>query len=229
MTTREALLQAVYATPDDDLPRLVFADHLDESGEPERAELIRTQVEIERGVARYELLERAQVLQERQPDRLLGPVDAEAFELIPARPVFNRGFLSAVAFDDFGVWDTDPPMYPVEELADCWHHLCDLIGRNPLVGEITCPGWFDVRILPAPFGRSVMPWFEAAGRCPRCGGEGRRRGRRCGGCDGTGVTRTPTAFEVVGTDWATVDPVLRWRVGRLLFGDDHPHFQSQQR
>lgn len=40
MTTRQALLAAVFAAPDDDLPRLVFADHLEENGEAERAYII---------------------------------------------------------------------------------------------------------------------------------------------------------------------------------------------
>jgi uncharacterized protein (TIGR02996 family) len=46
MTEREALLRAVCANPDDDTPRLVFADWLDENGEPERAEFIRLQVRL---------------------------------------------------------------------------------------------------------------------------------------------------------------------------------------
>ena len=41
MTTSDALLAAVLANPADDLPRLVYADWLEENGEPERAELIR--------------------------------------------------------------------------------------------------------------------------------------------------------------------------------------------
>lgn len=43
MSTRDALLKAVLASPDDDLPRLAFADHLDElaGGSSPRAELIR--------------------------------------------------------------------------------------------------------------------------------------------------------------------------------------------
>jgi uncharacterized protein (TIGR02996 family) len=47
MTTADALLAAVIASPDDDLPRLVYADWLDEHGEPERAEFVRAQVELE--------------------------------------------------------------------------------------------------------------------------------------------------------------------------------------
>lgn len=41
MTTHDALLAAVRAAPDDDLPRLVMADWLEERGEGERAEFIR--------------------------------------------------------------------------------------------------------------------------------------------------------------------------------------------
>lgn len=41
MTDREALLAAVRESPDDDLPRLVFADWLDDRGESDRAAFIR--------------------------------------------------------------------------------------------------------------------------------------------------------------------------------------------
>jgi uncharacterized protein (TIGR02996 family) len=43
MTDREALLRAVIENPDDDAPRLVYADWLDEHGDPDRAEFIRVQ------------------------------------------------------------------------------------------------------------------------------------------------------------------------------------------
>jgi uncharacterized protein (TIGR02996 family) len=48
MTDREALLAAVRESPDDDLPRLVFADWLDDRGEFDRAAFIRAQVEAAR-------------------------------------------------------------------------------------------------------------------------------------------------------------------------------------
>ncbi len=44
----EALLAAVLADPGDDAPRLVYADWLDEHGEPERAEFIRVQIDLDR-------------------------------------------------------------------------------------------------------------------------------------------------------------------------------------
>jgi len=46
MTEEEALVRAVCETPDDDTPRLVYADWLDENDKPERAEFIRKQVEL---------------------------------------------------------------------------------------------------------------------------------------------------------------------------------------
>ncbi len=42
--SREAFLRAIHADPDDDMWRLVFADWLEENGEPDRAEFIRLQV-----------------------------------------------------------------------------------------------------------------------------------------------------------------------------------------
>lgn len=46
LTERDALLAAVLAAPDDDLPRLVYADWLDEHGEDRWADLIRVQCEL---------------------------------------------------------------------------------------------------------------------------------------------------------------------------------------
>jgi uncharacterized protein (TIGR02996 family) len=43
MTEQEAFLQAIIEEPDDDTPRLVYADWLDEHGEDDRAEFIRVQ------------------------------------------------------------------------------------------------------------------------------------------------------------------------------------------
>ncbi len=51
MHDHAAFIAAIVASPDDDLPRLVYADFLDECGEPgaaARAEFIRTQCELER-------------------------------------------------------------------------------------------------------------------------------------------------------------------------------------
>src|SRR5688500_1981869 len=46
MNDGQALLDAVCETPDDDTPRLVYADWLEENGEADRAEFIRGQIEL---------------------------------------------------------------------------------------------------------------------------------------------------------------------------------------
>jgi uncharacterized protein (TIGR02996 family) len=48
MTEGDALLAAILATPDEDTPRLAYADWLDEHDQPFRAEFIRVQIELAR-------------------------------------------------------------------------------------------------------------------------------------------------------------------------------------
>ena len=48
MSDREALLRVIGENPDDDAPRLVYADWLDEHGDPRQAEFIRVQCELAR-------------------------------------------------------------------------------------------------------------------------------------------------------------------------------------
>jgi uncharacterized protein (TIGR02996 family) len=99
-TTGELLLRAVFAHPEDDAPRLAYADWLDESGgEPERAAFIRVQCELHRLPAddpRRAVLERqaANLLRGRklrwraQLPKLGGVVWGD----------FSRGFVDSVEF-----------------------------------------------------------------------------------------------------------------------------------
>jgi len=48
MPTHDGFLQAIRDEPDSDVPRLIYADWLDDHGDPARAEFIRTQCERER-------------------------------------------------------------------------------------------------------------------------------------------------------------------------------------
>jgi len=73
MTDHDALLQAVLAAPEDDLPRLVFADFLEESGHPAnvaRAQFIRLQIEAEGSSRKEELLAKAEELRPMFRDEL---------------------------------------------------------------------------------------------------------------------------------------------------------------
>lgn len=48
MNDQDAFLRAIIDNPDDEFPRLIFADWLEEHGEPARASLIRVQCELEK-------------------------------------------------------------------------------------------------------------------------------------------------------------------------------------
>ena len=101
---REALFAAVLAAPDDDLPRLVFADFLDEQGHPAlaaRAAFIRLQVEAETlpvgSPVRLELNRRGGELRPQFRDEW-----ADAFapgELTGAVVNYRRGFVDEVQLD----------------------------------------------------------------------------------------------------------------------------------
>ena len=144
--------------------------------------------------------------------------------------MFARGFPAGVTFPDDTPPAYDTPFYRAEELAYKWHRLCDLIARNPLIGSIACPGWFDLFILPVKGGRVVMPRFDRQAECRHCRGEVVRAGHQpCPACGGMGTADSPAGFVIHSPSWRKVDPVLRWKVGRLQFGRDHPHFQGDRR
>jgi uncharacterized protein (TIGR02996 family) len=86
-----ALLAAIRAAPDDDAPRLVYADSLDEYGQPERAEFIRVQIEL----AQHE----SPALRRREAELLAEHHDefAEVSAGLQLRFRFDRGFVVGFA------------------------------------------------------------------------------------------------------------------------------------
>jgi uncharacterized protein (TIGR02996 family) len=92
LTHDDAFLASIIESPDDDVPRLIYADWLEEHGQPERAEFIRVQCQLARmgeddpRRAALEELERA-LLKQHQGD-WAGPLPA------PGECVFHRGFLA---------------------------------------------------------------------------------------------------------------------------------------
>jgi uncharacterized protein (TIGR02996 family) len=112
MTDHDALVRAVCDAPDDDTPRLVFADYLDDHGDHDRAAFVRAQVEL----ARTPPWEPFAVLcRHRRTDWHTGEPFKHALPPSPPgagvrwhpRP-FHRGFgyrlevLSAVDWEEFG-------------------------------------------------------------------------------------------------------------------------------
>jgi uncharacterized protein (TIGR02996 family) len=118
---RDALLRAVAAAPDDDLPRLVFADWFDENGDPDRAVFVRAQVEFARHWREGQGLNdhARQQFRERWAEH-----QARWRAELPALPgvlwdlVFHRGFIERVN---------------VVTALSVVNHFEDLFDRTPLL------------------------------------------------------------------------------------------------
>jgi uncharacterized protein (TIGR02996 family) len=104
MTDREALLRAVCENPDDDTPRLAFADWCDENGEDDRAEFIRLQIEAVRGADDARLRSREQELLAAHRATWSEPFRQFEIEGSFRRFVFGvhfrRGFVWAISIND---------------------------------------------------------------------------------------------------------------------------------
>jgi uncharacterized protein (TIGR02996 family) len=101
MSDEDAFLRAICEQPDEDTPRLAFADWLDEHDRPERAEFIRVQCERARGLGdrarRTQLLKRSMQLIQRHGAEwyVRDWPDAEAHAVTGYS--FDRGFVDTVS------------------------------------------------------------------------------------------------------------------------------------
>jgi uncharacterized protein (TIGR02996 family) len=129
-----SLLEAVLASPDEDRPRLAYADWCDKNAQPERAEFIRAQIDLARlpssDPRRLALLRRAEALLELHGPRWVAPLTAEL-----GCPwgfwVFRRGF---VELADFSIYERLPE--GVEKILD----RLEVTGLyEPVRGVGLCP------------------------------------------------------------------------------------------
>jgi uncharacterized protein (TIGR02996 family) len=93
MTDQDALLQAVIAHPDDDLPRLVFADYLEEHGDGVQAEFIRLQCDLAHRAADDPDL---QALLEREQELLASLKPTHYSKMFRGHVRFHRGFVESI-------------------------------------------------------------------------------------------------------------------------------------
>jgi uncharacterized protein (TIGR02996 family) len=141
----EALLQEVLSEPEEDAPRLIYADWLDENGQPERAEFIRVQIELARTP---DADPRLQELRAREKE-LWAFHHKEWLQSLPA-PLrkkttrFHRGFLEEMNGGPF-LWTAHArkllaqhPIYRVR--------LSGMIGRHQ-VSDLLVPDLARARVL----------------------------------------------------------------------------------
>ncbi len=153
MSDESALLAAIYANPDEDTPRLVYADWLDEHDQPERAEFIRVQIEL----AKQEdtTTEEFQRLSSRESELEVAQRERWKMEFEPFGDVrFARGFPDFSAArdaepDDFALLRRVPTLrhlwvtYATLD-EEAVHHLASLQQLEGL--QIWCnfePPWLE--------------------------------------------------------------------------------------
>jgi uncharacterized protein (TIGR02996 family) len=130
MTDHDALLAAIIAYPDEDTPRLAFADWLQENDNPDRGEFIRLEVELARTPPiteederrRQFLLYRREELLKVHRKEWLGPFLPHARD-----PSFERGFIHSL----------DVPAHTFLKHAERWFAITPL--RR--VKFTTCSEW----------------------------------------------------------------------------------------
>ncbi len=136
MPDEQGFLAAIREAPDDDTPRLIYADWLDDRGEADRAEFIRVQCEAERlpefDPRKVELDERWRRLLAARESDWLGPVGVHLREP-EFPPRYLRGMLNAVALSASAFLehaDTFFKTHPVQTIQ------IDEIGdQGPLLAE----------------------------------------------------------------------------------------------
>jgi uncharacterized protein (TIGR02996 family) len=129
MTTNEAFLRSIIDAPEDDTPRLVYADWLDDHDNPARAEFIRVQCALDQMPASDP---RWPTLRQREQDLLgqYGWVWAEELGWQVAEWSYRRGFIEAV---EIGLEQPQEEILavldraPIRQLRDT-SQFCDLSG-----------------------------------------------------------------------------------------------------
>jgi uncharacterized protein (TIGR02996 family) len=119
MTDGEALFATILAEPDEDTPRLVYADWLDENNQPARAEFVRVQVALASSPT-LALVSREKTLLALHEEEWLAPLKASGQPLEGgAGAQFRRGFVEVVWMSARGFIDKAAGLFaqaPVREL-----------------------------------------------------------------------------------------------------------------
>ena len=147
MSDEQALLHAIIADPDDDGPRLVYADFLEETGKPEnvaRAEFIRLQCEMSRPIPESrgeKLYARAQQLETKHMKAWMKQLPE--LDGVLWHEDFWRGFPWSISVQNFTAFrrhaDTIFAIAPVQSLSCSGRELRDAkeLARMPVPARLT--------------------------------------------------------------------------------------------
>ncbi len=151
MTSDDAFLQAIIENPDDDSPRLIYSDWLEERNDP-RGEFIRIQITLARwpegSPGKPQLEARERELLERHQDEWLG-----SLRPLLTRWTFRGGFLDAVTVPASIYLQL--PAIPCPETV---RHL-----EVDLVGYVIPPPVMECAPSPWPASTSCSRWAFAVG------------------------------------------------------------------
>ncbi len=148
MTHEEAFLEDIREHPDDDAPRLIFADWLEENGDQERAEFIRARIACARaeGPDRSQHFRRSRELLNRNCKRWVAPlarlVGHEPYEPWITSPgeadirFFPRGFLDEITMDARRFLDNAEELFAIAPLQ-----VLALRGGGGLGEELAACPW----------------------------------------------------------------------------------------
>ena len=140
MTDRDALLAGIAARPADDLPRLVFADWLDDAGDADRAEFIRVQCELAAGGVPAD---RVRLLVRREAELLARNEGRWRVRGLTGLQRFVRGFVDGIETTAESLLATDPA-----ELAGVPVRQFRLVNADRRVEELArLPVWRTVETL----------------------------------------------------------------------------------
>lgn len=186
MTDREAFLAAILSDPQDDTPRLIYADWLEENGEGERAEFVRVQVELARLSCNFK-----QTPQQAGWFHDCG-ADENGYWLCQPLRSRERDLFSRFKTQWFN--ERQAIYYlPADDDADCYPDLTAAIVRRGFISSLTCDWTTWLRHAPA------LHWHpEDKVECPKCGARGTSTAdphtwewNNCVPCKGTGKVRRP--------------------------------------
>jgi uncharacterized protein (TIGR02996 family) len=174
MSDEHALFIAILAQPDEDVPRLMYADWLDEHGDAAgrgHAEFIRLQIELARGGLndrrRKTVTDRYTALENAHGKEWLAPFHV-ACGGVPVSHVFRRGFISDIAGESKlpAVFPDLAAMYPVQRV-DIDFSWAQSTGQDS-TRMAECPAlarlrWLECRRFPEDFGKAVLASPHLAG------------------------------------------------------------------